>query len=1015
VARQEVLEMSPKNNKSKNFVGRESELKELQKLLKKPYGKVRILFLLGDGGIGKTKLLEEMLKQIPSSVLSIEKPLDLSATEHRSIDGIQMKIVEIIENLTRKTGGNSPFKEFRKENQDTSEQFNRCLREFCRKKPLVLAFDTFEVLDTVASNWLFADGGEGLQVPGLMCIIAGRPNKEGLEKYLENLLVKKIEISGLSFSNTEIFYRKHKIDVGSKDAMDFWAERDREDKVVVPETLKFIWDITKGHPLRIEMALNWANLGDISPAGITAETFENKMMDYVCESGDRGYLKIGVMEVGHAAFDALACMGVVTRRFDEDLLKYLIEFGYIRFDIKKHDIKEILEPLEKYFFVKTRVGNRGEQVYQLHDEMARLVQRHVWSYRDQSGSGMERKALLEAVLLYYEQWLVKMDKMIKEKGAKIERAKNEVQKRDLQNAKIKDEVHKKDIQIERLYYAFKLDALSDPIGDGGRRLWFELVNIDDDYINSYLPAEIKKYKAFYDPAIQYEIYSRIAQLEFDAGHITQARGEWLRVHKLGLVEKKNAWVASALFGIANCEKEASVALKKFKQAKRFCEKYAPDYLPSVNYNIGFSYRKMQDVEKAIEWYKIAWREYQKNSKDKALGAKIVNDLGYAYSHKGEWELCQRHIDEGQAIRDNIKLQLEQEVAILDARLKSKKLTKESQTELQDQLARKRKELSKARIQLGLSHNTLGEIYRYQEKLGMSLVNYRIALTQFEMSKAEKWQAKALFSRGETYRRMAWEKYRKGDEVGYKENTEKAEKDVRESLYICKKYRIKDERDTANRRIGRIFHDRAIRAKEKGKYIEAQQLLEKARNYFVEGLQYAKDTGDDLETLSNQTELAFIYDDFVHVVGANNVPSEYKNSLRDLRRLLKEHGKKTSRIYQFTVFKNEYKLEEAATAYQNGRYELALKKYIEGIVGLAADPGYGRTRYKLLFHHLTGQIEKLAKRAPKEAKKWCHAFINTWEAPQVIDENKIVLKHESIFPDMLEWCWKLISKIDEGRL
>ena len=552
-----------------------------------------------------------------------------------------------------------------------------------------------------------------------------------------------------------------------------------------------------------------------------------------------------------------------------------------------------------------------------------------------------------------------------------------------------------------------MDLFSKPIGGMGKQLWLELSDLDDSYINNYLPSEIEGSIDLYDSVARYEIHTRIAHIEFEAGHITQSKKEWELVYQLGLTQNRNDWIATALFGLANCEKNPGNALDIFLKSKRFFEKHARDYLPRVSYSIGFTYRRLQNIEKAIEWYKKAWREFQRNPKEKALGAQIVNDLGYAYSHIGEWELCQRNIDEGQAIREEIKSQLEQEVEALEAKLKSISIKrKKASTELQDLLARKRKQLSKARFQLGLSHNTLGEIYRYQDKLGMSLVNYRLALTQFELSKADKWRAKALFSRGETHRRIAWEKYRKGEEVGYKENIEKAEKDVRTSLYICEKHRIKEERDTAHRRMGRILHDRAIRELEKGKRKESQKLLEEARHYFEEGLKYAKETGDDLEILSNQTELAFIYDDFVRVIGSKNVPLHYKNSLRDLKRLLDEHRKKPFRIYQFEVFENEYKLEEAATAYQVRKYDLALKKYIDGLVGLAVDPGYGRTRYRLLFHHLTGQIEKLPL---QEAEKWCRAFIEAWQTPRVVSKRKVRLEREAIFPDMLEWCWKYLYK------
>lgn len=958
------------------FIGREFELRKFRRALAKPYDKVRILLILGSGGIGKTKLIERMLVEVKySGVLAPEYPLDLSATEYRSIDGIQWKIIEMVEALTGLKDSRSPFAEFQKENQDTSEQFNRCLRAFCAQTPLVLAFDTFETLDTVSSNWLLAEGNEGLQVPGLICIVAGRPRQD-IDILIEKKTIKRIMLSGLSLSEIEEFYRKYSNDVGRNDILDFLLDYADVVPLDNKRIIERIYRLTQGHPLRVEMAFNWANmLGDINSEGITTpQTFEKKMMEYICEQGDKGDLNVGSMKASHAVFDALACMGYVTRRFDEGILKYLISAGHIR-SSKKSSHKDILEPLEKYFFVKTRIGDQGEQFYQLHDEMARLVREYVWYYRDPLGR--QRKALLEDVLRFYDQMIVAT----------------------------KDEGLKRDLRIERLYYTFKLDQFYQPLGEDGKRLWFELAELDDDYINSYLPAEIKEYKDQYKPQTRYEIHARIAQIEYEANHITQAKGEWEQVLRLGQKERRNDWIASAMFNLANCEKDASLALKKYKAAKRFCEKYARDYLPRVNYNIGLSYRRMQNVEQAIEWYKKALHEFARNPKDEALGAQIANDLGYAYSHVGKWEESRKNIKEGQKTRKDIKLRLEREVGELGSRLRATRSKKERKR-LQDALARKKNQLSKAEFRLGLSHNTLGEIYRYEEDLDASLRNYDIAHDLFEDGKYYRWQAKALFSRGETHRRMAWARYRDGDEAGYEGHIAKAEADIQESLYLCEKYRIKGERDTANRRMGRVLHDRALHALERKNLKEARILLERAWERFTEGLRYANETGDDLEILSNQTELAFLYDDFVRAMGQGSVPQKYRDAMKDLKRVLDKQRKKPYRIYQFEVFENEYKLEDAAIAYQEGKYSMALKKYLEGYVGLVSDPGYGRTRYKSLFPHLIGQIEKLPR---VEAAKWCRAFIEAWQTPRGVGKRKVRLEREAISPDMVEWCWGFLEK------
>ena len=558
------------------------------------------------------------------------------------------------------------------------------------------------------------------------------------------------------------------------------------------------------------------------------------------------------------------------------------------------------------------------------------------------------------------------------------------------------------LRVERLYYMLK----KDPLGDG-KRLWFDLAEMDNDHINSVLPGEIKDYKKGFDPETRYEIHSRIAQIEFEANHLTQARREWMQVRELGEQEGRDEWVAAALFSLANCERDAESALKAYLEAKEFCEKKAKRYLAGVYYNIGFTYRRMQDIDKAIEWYRLAQDEFQKNPWDEALGAKIANDLGYAYSHIGAWAECRENVREGRDVRQRLHAQLEQEVARIEEELKGA-TDIDVIGKLRDRLIRQKAKLSKAAFQLGLSFSTLGEIYRYDNDFEGSLRNYQRALRRFEESKNYRWQAKTLFSSAETRRRIARNQFKGVDESSYRESMQKAQEEIQESLNLCEKYRIKIERDTANRRMGRLMHDLALDELEQGDKPVAREYLEQARSYFVEGLKYARETNDVLEELGNLAELAFIVDDFMAV--AETISDEYRASQTEFKQTLDAHRKDKFRIYQFPVFENLYKLEKAATDFQRGDYAKALQGYREAFVGLAADPGYGRTRYKQHFAHLKGQIEKLS---PEVAKVWCEALIRVWEKTYVNGKER-TLAQEIRRPDLVVWCRQQLNKIETQR-
>lgn len=956
-----------------HFVGREAELESFRQMLANPYGDFRISLILGSGGIGKTQLVRKMLAEAKIiGVLAPTEPLDLFSTDLRHIDGIQTRIVDIIDSLIDQDSEKYPFADYKA--KPTSEKFNACLRKFCKKKPLVLAFDTFENLDKVASNWIFEDGLEGLQVPGLICIVASRPQKDEIEKFRTASLVKEIDIKGLSFVETEEFFQEISNEFKLKDPLaNPWEDLSaaigkRNDN----ESLDWLRKITEGHPLRLEMAFRWAStlLDENSLVNISPQDFEKKLMTYVREMGETGALDVGPLKVSQPVFDTLICMGYVTRRFDVRFLRYLIDEKVILLGESGVSEVNILDNLEKYFFVKARLGNEGEQVLQLHDEMARLVREHIWRFIDPSGD--KRQDLFRSIITYY-------DRLINE------HAKN----KETQNV----------LQIEKLYYLLEGGHLDD-----GKRLWFELAELDDDSVNSVLSGEIKNYKRRFDPETQYEIHSRIAQIEYEANHISQARGEWMQVRELGEIERRDDWVAFALFGLANCINDTDKALEAFLQAWEHCKEKAPSYLPSACYNIGFTYRKMQNIDKAIEWYKEAYSEYQRNPWDVGLGGKIANDLGYAYSHIGEWEKSRESVREGRDTRQKLYLQIEKDVIRTEEELDQVKDINTSE-KLRDQLNNQKMKLSKAAFQLGLSFSTLGEIYRYDNDFEGSLRNYDRAFKLFESVNNNRWKAKTLFSMGEARRRIARTQYKGNNDEKYKDEMSKAQEEIQQSLDLCERYRVKTERDTANRRMGRIMHDFALDELEKGNKSGAKQYLEGARSYFVDGLKYARETKDILEELGNLAELAFIVDDFMVVVGLEETPHEFRESLNEFRLALDDHREDKFRIYQFPVFENLYKLEKAATDFQSKDYDNALKGYLEAFVGMASDPGYGRTRYKQHFSHLTGQIEKLQS---ETAKVWCNAFVKVWE-----NENEFgrTLSQEIRRPDLVVWCRQLLAKIE----
>jgi tetratricopeptide (TPR) repeat protein len=949
---------------SNNFVGREPELNILRRLFQKPSRKSQILLILGDGGIGKTKLVKRMLAEAHDcGILAPEEPIDFFSTDFRHIDGIQFKIKAIIEDLPVVKGRPSPFAGFIKGKTDTSEKFYECLKNFCAEYPLVLAFDTFENLDKVASDWLFRSEKGGLQVPGLITVVAGRYSKNDLKVYLENPLVKKVAVSGFSHAEAEKFYQTiseefKQIDADPLDDLLKAAGLPANDPF--QNSIEWIRKVTHGHPLRLEMAFRWSGtlLRQDSLKDVKADKFEESLMLQVRELGERGLLDVGPLKVSQPVYDTLVCMAYVTRRFDQNFLRYLINQNLIRLTGTNVSEQDILENLEKYFFVKVRDGDGNKPIFQLHDEMARLVRDHVWLYLDNS---LQRKQdLLEAVDQYYDQLIAKSSG---------------------ENADI--------LRVEKLYYALQRNL------EEGKRLWLELVDMDNDNINKLLPGEIKNYIMSFDDKTKFDIYIELGRMERTARHTNQALGYHREAKKLAEAALTPTELVKALEGLASCY-EPNKALKQYKEIKLLCEKEVPERLPDAYYNIGYTYRRMNNIRMAITWYRKATDQFRAYPRSKGLQAKIANDLGYMYSYVGEWEDAKKTIDEGLRLRKEI-------LAELDYKIK-KMESETSQRKANTKFANLKEERKKTAYYLGLSYSTLGEIYRYQNELEDSLRSYKDAYDLFLEVSNEDWQARTLYSMGETNRRLAEDK--ELDESKRQNYIDNALQNIEQSLYLCERYQL-ESGDTANRRMGRLYHDLALYDLAKGEKVKAQEHLEKAKSYFENGLTLARKSGDILEELEILSERAFLVDDFIALAGSKTRSKRHYKALDDFKETLEKHRRDKFRIYQFPVFEHLYSLEKGATYYRTGNYKDALNAYLEANIGLATNPGYGQTRYKQHFDYLTRQIENLP---PAEAEDWCKAFKHAWENTPAPGKRGRTLAQE-ILPDLVVWCNLHLQKID----
>lgn len=146
------------------LVGREKELGEVKKRLASPPSQPTIWYLKGKGGIGKTAFLEETLRRAQRYKKNwiVGQPIiDLYYSEYHTPTGLADRIIEVLgyrryfnEYEGKKQEADQAFRDEDIEKgegllKEAWEAFAQGLNRLAKEKPILLAFDTAEVLEQI--------------------------------------------------------------------------------------------------------------------------------------------------------------------------------------------------------------------------------------------------------------------------------------------------------------------------------------------------------------------------------------------------------------------------------------------------------------------------------------------------------------------------------------------------------------------------------------------------------------------------------------------------------------------------------------------------------------------------------------------------------------------------------------------------------------------------------------------------------------------------------------------------
>jgi tetratricopeptide (TPR) repeat protein len=580
------------------FIGREKEITEFQKILS---GEIEewILYLKGNGGVGKTQLLQRYIEialtQMPDDLLITDQLVDFYWTTNQHELGIMKSIAEQLqptlfqefstalqryEELAQ-TGSPNPDLVDEKETQARKLFFE--IYSGLDTERILLLFDTAEIGGPQIHGFLQKTLFHLKQLhPGTIAIIAGRPDPNLLLPEKQTIVQ---EVKGFGEAEVTHYFQEHQIDL---------------DAAIIQR----ITILTDGRPILIALTLDWIQ------HGYPVEELIN------CAKDDFKELMVRrVQELRFNIDQAILAMAHFHRRFNEDFLAHILQRS-------EEEAQQLIESASAFSFVKYRPPQMGEPgSCLLHDEMREMINQFVWPKLDPFRT--HRQGWNRVIADYYLGLIQESEanhQYLKSKALKLERL---FYLTDLEREKSfeyaealfrearsqQDIAWMKAINYELENVRSKLDAPTHQ-----EILWDALVShFEEDYsgaVNKLKPlAENEKVA----PVLYAEIRSQVVESLTYASELQEA---------IALGTKWETWFQEQLAELATNQPHHQQI--QFELGKLYN-------------SVGLAHRKRNNYAEAISYYEKAVEHFARaeiNDRVRIEIANTKNNLAYVYHKLG---------------------------------------------------------------------------------------------------------------------------------------------------------------------------------------------------------------------------------------------------------------------------------------------------------------------------------------------------------------------------------------------
>lgn len=904
------------------FIDREDELERIRGYVE-TWDTTCILVIDGPGGIGKTRLLEEVHRRRQEYARALKGRL--TATEIINLADVRFQVPM---NLGRRIASELDPQRFRRYLEETDrivreeskglltpEALERYIHEadnlflqayndMAQEKRILLLIDTVEdILPLPVGRYL---AKMVTQLKNTCALVAGREGakaKELIEQALKRAQQQSVILDYLLLRNFKPETSTEYLD----------ATPIRGYLEAHPHLRQNLLLLTEGKPLLLALVVEWL-LRDL-PLPELLEQSPEELQALKPEEKEELGQRFEAALIAHVPYlkdplgDLVLDMAHLYYRFDAEILSAITGWP-------EEKSRGQLGQMEGFFFAKAKPGG----VLVLHDEVARLVRNYVWPQLDPFGT--RRQELSRMAVDHYQdrlRWLEKRMREAQEEALKAEEEGDLAKASEAWRCWAEKRREQWVLTRELLHYTLEVDLKA------GYDLFVEKFDqATDEYqflLRAPMVEEIANYEEKFTGDEKYEIGIRIAKYLLDETEYQDAYDK-----AKGLLEAfpyQDHRRVDTLVQLANNAVRLGrleEGRQHFEEALKLCEEYRlpnREWWAMAENGLGWAYRVLGRWDEAIQhWHKAF--DYSVEISDRKRMASILNNLGYVYHLKGD---------------SRSGLALSQQAL-----------------EIAQSLGFGR--------QIAMNHSTLGEIYLALGQYKKAFAHYREALALFEREADEEWMAIVYHELSRAKRHQAFDEVETPIEQR-EARLEEALRYAKRSLQLCEEHHLLKEAPAIYYGIGVIEADLGQ--------------IEKAEDHLRRSYELNKERA---ETFGLMVDLAALAE-----LAYREKNAEKVSKIAEEARRLTADGKIRA---DYPLFFGRTLRILAEVYLDEENYEQALETYIEALTHIGRHGGYGKYRFDGEVERLRKKISKLPEAARAH---WIAHFIERWKADPVRAEEQ----------------------------